>query len=84
MIERVANERVRVEDADLRDLCVRYGLGTIHECAREVKEDTVKKASHGGGQDSVTWAEIEGVDKMMAMEMWDIAQSYGYSRDPPP
>ena len=84
MIDKVADERIRVEDADLRQVCVKYKLGSAKECNREVKEDSVKKVSHGGGEDSVTWAEIENIDKVLAAEMWRMAQSYGYVREPPP
>jgi hypothetical protein len=84
MIAGVADERLRVEDGNLRKVCERYGLGTGKECARDVKEENVKKASHGGGQDKVTWAEIEAIDAPLASKMWDLAKSYGYSREPPP
>lgn len=84
MIGAVADERVRVEDVDMRRLCTQYGLGTESQCSQKVKEDAVKKVSHGGGQDKVTWTEVEGIDAGLAKEMWTLAQSYGYSREPPP
>ena len=84
MIEGVASERVRVEDGDLRRICLKYGLGTAKECQRDVKEESVKKASHGGSQDKVTWEEVETIDSPLAQEMWELARSYGYSRAPPP
>ena len=84
MIAHVADERIRVEDADLRNLCVKYKLGSAQDCDRKVKEESVKKASHGGGQDKVTWAEIEAIDSQLAAQIWELAQSYGYGRDPPP
>jgi hypothetical protein len=83
MIEVVANERVRVEDVDLRSLCLRYNLGTKNDCFRVVKEESVQKASHGGGLDTVTWTEIESADKSLATKVWNTARSYGYNRDPP-
>jgi len=84
MIAHVADERIRVEDADLRNLCVKYKLGSAQDCDRKVKEESIKKASHGGGQDKVTWAEIEAIDSQLAAQIWELAQSYGYGRDPPP
>jgi len=82
MIAQVADERIRVEDSDLRKLCVKHKLGTSKECAREVNEESVKKASHGGGQDKVTWAELEAIDAPLTNQMWALAKSFGYSREP--
>jgi hypothetical protein len=84
MIGEVADERVRVEDANMQSLCTQYGLGTVGQCSQKVKDDAVKKVSHGGGQDKVTWTEVEEIDAGLAKEMWTLAQSYGYSREPPP
>ena len=83
MISEVADERVRVEDANMPRLCIQYGLGSESQCNQQVKEEAVKKVSHGGGQDEVTWSEVEGIDASLAKDMWALAQSYGYSREPP-
>lgn len=84
MIDAVADERIRVEDADLKQLCVKYQLGTAKECKRPVAEESVKKVSHGGGDDVVTWAEIDAIDGNLTAQIWQMAQGYGYSREPPP
>ena len=83
MIGEIADERVRVEDVDLRRLCEKHGLGSANECRRPVKEESVKKVSHGGNKDNVPWSEVEGIDPALALKMWELAQSYGYNRDPP-
>jgi hypothetical protein len=83
-IEKVADERVRVEDMDLGKICLKYGLGSTMECERPVPEESVRKVSHGGDSDKVTWSELDGIDAALSREVWDLAQHYGYARDPPP
>ena len=86
MIEEVADERIRVEDGpkSLRSVCARYNLGSQKECESKVHMASVKKASHGGGQDRVTWGEVRRISNRLEEEMWQMAQSYGYGRDAPP
>lgn len=81
---KIADERIRIEDVDLHKLCEKYELGTKKQCNRNVQVQDVKKASHGGSSDSVSWEELQSIDASMAEEMLNLAQSYGYGRDPPP
>ena len=79
----VADERIRVEDMDLAELCVKYELGTHQDCHRPVPPASIKRGGHGGETDSVGWEELVGIDPDLAAEMWDMARAMGYSRDPP-
>ena len=85
MIEAVADQRIRVEDGEkeIRAVCVRYGLGRPQECRASVSAASVKKASHGGGQDRVTWGELQSNDQPLEGEVWRMAERYGYGRDVP-
>lgn len=86
MIERVADRLVKLEDGPtvLRAVCVDFKLGTRQECQRNVKLAAVKKASHGGGLDKVTWQEIGAISGKLEGEVWQMAHRFGYGRDPPP
>lgn len=91
MVAQVADSRVRVEDEDApQRICESVAGGPALsgrvDCAKmrdlpgDYHSHTGSKRSHG----KVTWELLRALDPALEREVWQMAQAYGYEREPPP